>query len=239
MANPKLKVEKRKVFGRKVKKLRRQGILPGNIYGKKIKSQAVQVSLKEFEKVYKKAGETGIVELILGREKTPRKVLIHNVQLHPVTDQFLHADFHQVVLTEQVKADIPIEIVGESPAVREKKGMLLTTLDEVEVEALPTDLPDKIKVDISKLTEVDQEIKAGELKLSKKVALLTDPNLVICKISPLVTKEAEELVKEEEAAAEAAKEEAAKEAPPEEAPPKRQPVEKEEKEKSGEEKKKE
>ena len=161
-----------------------------------------------------------------------RPVLIHNIQLHPVTDQFLHADFHQVVLTEKVKADIPIEIVGEPPAVKEKKGILLSILDEVEVEALPTDLLDKIEVDVSKLAEVGQEIRVGELKLSKKASLLTDPNSIICKIGPLVTKKAEELAKEEEVAAEVAKEEVvkevveeevieeeAKEASPEKAPP--------------------
>lgn len=236
MVNSKLKVEKRKVFGRKVKKLRGEGILPANIYGKKVKSQAIQVDLKEFEKVYKETGETGIVDLVLGQGKA-RPVLIHNLQIHPVTDQFLHADFHQVVLTEKVKADIPIEIVGQSPAVKEKKGILLTTLDEIEVEALPADLPDKIEVDVSKLTEVDQEIRAGELKLATKATLLTDPNLIICKIGPLVTKKAEELVKEEEAAAEAAKE-AIKEEDKEtkEVLPEKAPVEKEAKEKPAEEK---
>lgn len=222
MANPKLKVEKRKISGRRVKKLRQKGILPANIYGKKVKSQAVQVPLKEFERVYQKAGETGVVELLFGKGK-PRPVLIHNVQTHPVTDQFLHADFHQVVLTEKVTADIPIAMVGSSPAVEEKKGILLMTLDEVEVEALPADFPDKIEVDVSNLAEVDQEVRASQLKLPKKVTLLTDPNLIVCKISPLVTKEAEELAKEEEAAAEAAKEEVAKEAPPKEAPPEKAP----------------
>ena len=215
MINPKLKVEKRKVLGRKVKKLRRDEILPANIYGKKVKSQAIQVDLKEFKKIYEKTGETGIVELILGQGK-PRSVLIHNVQLHPVTDQFLHADFRQVVLTEKVKADIPIEIVDQPPAVKEKKGILLTILDEIEVEALPADLPDKIEVDVSKLTEVDQEIRVGDLKLSRKVVLLTDPKSIICKIGPLITKKAEELAKKEEAVTEAAKEEVKEEGEKEE-----------------------
>ncbi|MBL7150452.1 50S ribosomal protein L25 [Candidatus Microgenomates bacterium] len=233
MVNSKLKVEKRKVFGRKVKKLRGEGILPANIYGKKVKSQAIQVDLKEFEKVYKETGETGIVDLVLEQGKA-RPVLIHDLQIHPVTDQFLHVDFHQVVLTEKVKADIPVELVGESPAVQEKKGILLTTLDEIEVEALPADLPDKIEIDVSKLTEVDQEIRAGELKLTTKATLLTDPNLIICKIGPLVTKKAEELVKKEEAAAEAVKE--AVEEETKEAPLEKAPVEKEAKEKPAEEK---
>ena len=240
MTNPKLKVEKRKVFGRKVKKLRGEGILPANIYGKKVKSQAIQVDLKEFEKVYKETGETGIVDLVLGQGKA-RPVLIHNLQTHPVTDQFLHVDFHQVVLTEKVKADIPVELMGESPAVQEKKGILLIILDEIEVEALPADLPDKIEVDASKLTEVDQEIRAGELKLAAKATLLTDPNLIICKIGPLVTKKAEELAKEEEAAAEAAKEETVEEVVEQEVKeaPEEKKEEKEAEQKQPEEEKKE
>ncbi|MBL7159492.1 50S ribosomal protein L25 [Candidatus Microgenomates bacterium] len=217
MPNPKLKVEKRKTLGRKIKKLRREGILPANIYGKKVKSQAVQVGLKEFEKIYADAGETSIIDLIVEAGKT-RSVLIHNVQIHPVTDQFLHADFRQVVLTEKVKADIPVEIVSESPAVKEKKGILLTILDEIEIEALPADLLDKIEVDVSQLTEVNQEIKVSDLKLAKKVDFLTDSNSIICKIGPLVTKEAEELAKEEEAAAEEAVEKEGKEAAEEKAP---------------------
>ena len=234
MLNPKLKVEKREILGRKIKQLRREGILPANIYGKKVKSQAVQVGLKEFEKVYADTGETGIVDLVVGKGKT-RSVLIHNVQIHPVTDQFLHADFRQVVLTEKVKADIPVEVVGESPAVKDKKGILLTILDEIEIEALPADLLDKIEVDVSQLTEVDQEIKVSDLKLAKKVDFLTDPSLIICKIGPLVTKEAEELAKEDEAAAEEAKEEATEEVAEKEA--KEKPEEKEAEKKPVEDKK--
>ena len=92
--------------------------------------------------------KTGVVELQLKGETKVRPVLIHNVQLHPVTDQPLHADFYQVSLKEKVTTEIPVELVGESPAVKEQAGVLTQPLSEVEVEALPTELPDKFEEDI-------------------------------------------------------------------------------------------
>jgi large subunit ribosomal protein L25 len=179
-----LKVEKRKVLGKKVKKLRKEGILPANIYGKNVKSLAVQVSLKDFLSVYKKVGETGIVEIMVEGEKTPRYVLIHNVQKDPVSDQPLHADFHQVSLTEKITASIPVELVGESPAVQQKLGVLIQPLSEVEVEALPTDLPEQFTIDISSLKEVDQAITVGDLKPPAGVKILTSEKEILVKINP-------------------------------------------------------
>lgn len=222
-----LKAGKRSILGRKVKNLRKKGIVPANIYGKKIKSTPVAVVEKEFTAVYNKAGTTGLVELVVDEKKHP--VLIHNIQYHPVTDQPLHADFFQVDLKEKVTAEVPLEFVSESPAVRDKLGVLLTILDEVEVEALPADLPENIKVDVSKLSVVDQSIKVGKLKVDSKVKITTDPNLDVVKVAPLVSKEAEQMVKEEEekAAAAAKVVEEVAEAEVAEAPVKKKPEEKE------------
>src|SRR5262245_30524098 len=120
-----LKVEKRDIFGKKLKKLRKTGVLPGNIYGKDVKSTAVQVALKDFEAVYKQAGETGLVELELGAAKHP--VLIHNVQLDYVTHAPLHADFFQVNLKEKVKTMVPVVLINEPKAVTDKVGLMLQT----------------------------------------------------------------------------------------------------------------
>lgn len=206
MDKQKLKVTKREILGRKVKKLRREGILPANVFGKKITSQAVQVDLREFNQIHEKVGETGVVELLLSGKRRP--VLIHNVQIDPVTRVPLHADFHQVSLKEKVTAVVPVELVGEAQAVKEKKGALLTLLNELEVEALPGDLPDRIKVDVTQLKEIDEVVKVSQLKVSDKVKIITDENLDVVKVESLVSKEAEELVKEEEAKAEEAKAEA-------------------------------
>jgi large subunit ribosomal protein L25 len=97
--------------------LRKQGILPSNLFGKKIKSQALQIALNEFEKVWKEVGESGLIDIEVGEKVHP--VLIHNVQIHPVSGMPLHADFHEVSLTEKTTAKVPIELIGESPAVKQ------------------------------------------------------------------------------------------------------------------------
>lgn len=192
----------RTITGKKVKNLRKSGMLPATIYGKTIKSVSVSVIREDFEKVFAKAGETGIVELTVDKEKRP--VLIHMVQRDAVTNFPIHIEFHQVDLKEKVHAKIPLSIVGESPAVKEHLGVLLTVLDEVEVEALPTDLPEHIIVDVSSLAEVDQELKVSNLVFSADVTVLTDKELTVVKVGSLVTKEAEAQAAEEAAAKAAA-----------------------------------
>lgn len=199
MKTYKLKTTKRTLLGKKVKKLRKEGNLPATVYGKDFKSQSVQVNLKEFQEVYKAAGETGIVELGLDKETLP--ILIHNIHYHPITSQPLHADFYKVNLKEKVSASIPLVVVNEAPAVANKVGVLLNILSEVAVEALPTELPEKIEVDVAGLSEINSVVKVSDLKVSDKVTIKTDGNLEVVKIAPLVSKEAEKLAKEEEAAA--------------------------------------
>ena len=205
MKRHKLKVEKRKILGKQVKKLRRDGILPGNVYGKEIKSASVQVPLKEFQTVFNEAGETGLVDLDLEGKIIP--VLIQNVQ-SDYKNNVLHADFYQVNLKEKVKAMVPLEIVGEPKAVTEKLGLLINVLSEAEVEALPEDLPEKIEVNVEHLAAVDDQITVADLKVAAGVTVLTDPTQVVSKIDELVSKEAQELAAQEAAEAEAAKAEA-------------------------------
>ena len=120
MKREKVSVEKRKILGKKVKKLRREGILPANVYGKDMKSLAVQLPQKDFEKVFKKAGETGLVDVIVDSQTIP--VLIHNVQTDYL-ENYLHADFFKVNLKEKVKTMVPILITGEPKAVVDKVGL--------------------------------------------------------------------------------------------------------------------
>ena len=203
-----LLAEEREVFGRKVKSLRNNGLLPANVYGKKIKSKALQVDKGEFLKVFKRAGETGLIELVSkkGSAKDKRTVLIHNVQMNPVSDQPIHADFFQVDLKEKVTADVPVELLGESPAEKAGKGTVVQQLDEVEVTALPADLPDKFSIDISGLLEVDDAILVSELKVDKeKVKIEASPEQIVVKVEP-VEEEVEEVEKEAPIEGEAAKE---------------------------------
>lgn len=188
MANPKLIAQPRKILGRKVKKLRREGVLPANLYGKKIKSQALEMNSIDFFKIYKEVGETGLVDLTIGSQVHP--VLIHNLQTHSVTSEPLHVDFRQVSLTEKTTATVPIEIRGEAPAVEQKLGILIQPLIEVEVEALPADLPDELVVDVSQLAEVNQVITVADLVYDKKkVEVKAEPTQVVAKINPLEKEE--------------------------------------------------
>lgn len=207
-----LTAEIRDIVGRKVKNLRKTGKIPATVYGKNVKSVSVTVAADAFEKVYKEAGETGLVELAVGKDIRP--VLVHTLQKDPVSNHLLHVEFHQVDLKEKVHANVPLEFVGDAPAVIGKVGVLLTLIDEVEVEALPTDLPEKLDVDVSKLGEVNQEVKVGELKVPTGVTLLTDKDQSVVRVGALISKEAEAEAAAEAAAAAAAAAEAAAAAPP-------------------------
>lgn len=186
-----LKADRREILGRRVKILRSAGVLPGNLYGKKVASEALKVNLGEFEKVFREAGETQIVELNLGKAKKP--VLIHNVQQDPVTDTVIHVDFLQIDLKEKVTAQVPVELIGTSPAEKEGKGIVVQQIDEIEVEALPTDLPEKFEVDISALANENESILIKDLKVdSKKIEIKNSPDQVIVKVEQ--PKQEEEIV---------------------------------------------
>ena len=188
MTTHNLKVDKREITGKKVKNLRRDGLLPGNIFGKKIKSQAVQVASKEFAKVYEEVGETSIIDLTLDSVNIP--VLVSGLQLNPVTGDFLHIDFRQVNLKEKITATVPIELVGVAPAEKNGLGILVQQLNEVEVEALPTDFPENIEVDVSNLVEGDQSISVGDLKYDKaKLTLAANEEQLVAIITPLQKEE--------------------------------------------------
>jgi len=206
MSNLKIKAEKRKIQGRKVKKLREQGILPANIYGNKIKSQAIKVKKSDFSDIFKQAGETGLIDLMLEGKKRP--ALIHNVQVDPVSDEVLHADFLQVDLKQKVTAQVPIYIVGESPAEKEG-GTVVQHIDEIEVEALPKDLPEKFEVNAVRLIEINSTFSVSDIKVDKsKIEIKNDPEQIIVKVEP--PREEEEIVeevKEEEVEGEAVSEE--------------------------------
>lgn len=216
--HPKLKVEKRTVLGKKVKNLRKDGVLPANIYGKGIKSESVSVKLKDFEAIYKETGETGLVELQLDDQTRP--VLIKNLQLEYVERNPVHVDFYQVNLKEKVKTMVPIEVVGEPKAVTDKLGLLLTPISEVEVEALPADLPEKIEVNVENLAAVGDQITVSQLKVPSTVTILTDSEQVVVKIDELVSKKTAELAQQmaEEAAAAQAPAEGEEKAPEGETP---------------------
>jgi len=186
-----LNAEKREVVGRRVKNLRKDGKIPANIYGKKVKSLAVSLEEKEFRKIYEQVGETGIVNLIVRGEEEGRPVLIKNIQLDPVTDRPVHIDLRQIILTEKISAMIPVELKGEPLAVSEKVGILFQVLSEIEIESLPADLPEKFVVDVSILKAVGDQVLVKDLSLEEKgrIVVKTDVDQVVAKIEPLAEEE--------------------------------------------------
>lgn len=197
-----LKAEPRTITGKQVKKLRRTGILPANIYGRDFKSTSIQVPTKEFEKVYAIAQGTGLVDVEVNGEIHP--VLIQNVAEDHNKNEFLHADFYKVNLKEKITAKIPVEGVGEAKAETDKVGLLEQPVSEIEIEALPTELPDKIEVDVTNLAVVGDQVIVEQLTIPTGVTVLSEPSQVVFKIGELVSKETEEVLAEAEAEAEAA-----------------------------------
>ncbi len=199
-----LNATERKILGKKVKKLRADGLLPAHIFGKGVDSEAVAVNIKEFLSTFHKAGETGLVDLKIGSDKV-RPVLIREVQYDPMSGSPIHIDFYQVNLSEKVKVAVPIVQIGEQPeAVHLGEAIILQPLNEIEVEALPTDLPEKLEVDISILKQIDDAVTLGQLNFDKsKITISADPEEVVVKLAPAVTAEMEKLM-EEEAAEQAA-----------------------------------
>ncbi|MDO8451553.1 MAG: 50S ribosomal protein L25 [bacterium] len=184
-----LDAKPREITGRKVKKLRKIGLIPVSIYGKNIKSASFAVVRKEFEKVYGEAGGTGLIEI--QGSGADRHVLVHDVQIHPVSAEILHVEFFQVDLNEKVRANVPLELTGESQAVSDKIGVILTLVDEVSVEALPAKLPEKLSVDVSVLHDIGQEISVSDLLVPLDVTVLADAHLVLVRLGALVSKEAQ------------------------------------------------
>ncbi len=216
-----LSVGPREVLGKKVKRLRREGVIPANVYGFEQQSVAIQVPKDDLIHLLRTAGRNDIVYLRLDGEE-PRPTFLRLVQRNPVTDAILHVDFYQISLQKKVRMEVQVSLVGTAPAEQTHGGTLLHSLDRITVEGLPMDIPSVIEVDVSGLEEIDAAIHVGELTVVGEVTVLTDPEQVVAKIAPpQVEKEVEAEVEEvegEEAAegAEAAAGEAAGEAAPEE-----------------------
>ncbi len=203
-----LKASERVILGKNVRKLRKSGLVPAHVFGKGLETEHVSVDLKEFLKVAKQAGETGVIELKIGEEKT-RPVMIKGMSQNANTDEIQNIDFYQVDLKKKVTVPVPLTLVGEDP---EKVGLgeaiVLQMLNEVSVEALPTDLVDAIEVNTSILKEIDDAITVGQLSYNREtLTVLDDPESIVVKLAPAVTAEMEALLEEQAAEAAAVVEE--------------------------------
>ncbi len=172
-----LKAEPRTVTGRRpVRRLRRTGMIPAVLYGPGVEPRNLQVRALDVEKLLRTGATTQLVDLYIEGEAQPQKVLIREIQRHPVKRSLLHVDLVQVSLLEKLEVEVPIVLVGESPAVASGLGTVNQVLDTVAVLCLPTDIPAQIEVDLSALTEEHDVIRAGELSLPERVELAEEPD---------------------------------------------------------------
>lgn len=189
----------------KGKKLRKQGVVPANIYGASKPSQAIQVDPKMFLKLHQEAGETSLVYLSVGEKKTKIPVLIDDVQYDVYGNELLHVTFKQVDLKDKITAEIPVVVVGEFDV---DNAVLVTVRDTIEVEALPTDFPEKFEIHAEKLTEIGQTVTLADLQYdSSKVTLILGENGLEAPVVLVqeMKEEVEEEVAEEEVALEGEK----------------------------------
>ena len=195
-ATPSLSATKRDL-GVSPSQLRREGILPGVLYGKETEATALSIPFDTFERLYRQTGETTIINLAIEGESAPRQVLVKDTQFDPVEGRHIHVDFYQIKADEELKATVPLEFINEAPAVKEFGGILITNKDEVEVECLPKDLPHNIEVDLSVLTEIDSAVTVKDLKVPAGVKILAEPDESIVVVTPPAAEEVEPEVKSE------------------------------------------
>ena len=182
-----LKAQLREETGSKLKSLREKGIMPAVVYGSNHKPVSVQVSYEEFKKIFDQSGESTLVKLKIGNET--KNVLIHEISKDPITGKIIHVDFYQVKMDKIIKAEVPLVFEGEAPAVKNMEGVLVKTINHLEVEALPKDLPHEIKVDISVLDAFDKHIRVKDLILPQGVKIDLDLEEVIVSVMPPRTEE--------------------------------------------------
>ncbi len=197
-----LKVEKREVNGKKVRFLRQKGIVPAHLFGHNVDSLALQGDAAILGKVIAQAGKTRLIDLKVGKSQKGHNVMVREVQKDPIRGGLVHVDFYEVNMNEKIRVEVPISIVGESPALKIRENMLYQTLNSLLVECLPDKMPDRIRIDISTIVEVDQAIHVKDVVIPD-VAILNDLDLQIVKVA-LRPVEVVEEVKPTVAAAEGA-----------------------------------
>lgn len=163
------------------KQTRRDGLVPAVIYGKNFANTSLAIEKTALARLYKEAGTSNLVNLILDDGKS-EKTLIHDVQRDLMTEEITHIDFYKVNMKEKIHAEIPLSFVGDSKAVIENEGTLITPKDSIEVECLPADLIPELEVDISVLDDFEKDIRVSDLKLPEGIEILDDAEEVIAHV---------------------------------------------------------
>jgi len=175
-----IQTENREVFGKRLEPFRKKGKLPAVLYGPKEKTQSIFISLKDFKKLWDEAGESTVIQLNLG--DTKKEVLIQDVAMDPIKGEPVHVDFYAVLMDKPIQASVSLVFEGVSPAVKNLGGILVKVMYELEVEALPKNLPHELNVDISTLANLEDKISAQAVILPQGVELISNPDETVALI---------------------------------------------------------
>lgn len=183
----KLKAQKRSITGSKVKVLREAGMIPAVIYGKGMEAINLEVPVKDFTKILQQAGESTLVYLDVDGKDYP--TIIHDVSRGHLNSEVVHADFYKVNLDEKIKAMIPVIFEGESPAVKNLGGVFVRNINEIEVEALPQNLPHEIRINVSILANFDDQVSFKDVDLGSDVKIIGEADSIIATIQAPMSEE--------------------------------------------------
>ena len=189
-----LKAELRDVTGKKVKTLRNAGLVPAEVYGQGLDNLTIQIDEKTLRSVLNEAGNTNLIGIKVGRKKAVNTLARH-IQYSTIKQDILHVDFYAVNMSETVAVSVPVQFIGEAPAI-EQGGMLVSGLNEIEIEALPGDLPETIDIDITVLTDFGDAIHVGSLNLPEGITVLSSPDSLVVSAQAPRLAEVEEEVEE-------------------------------------------
>ena len=178
-----LQAHTRTIVGKKVKALRAAGKLPAVLYGHDLKPQSLELDAHDFGKIFDDAGQNTILDLKIEGGKD-YNVLVHQIDRDSVHDIIQHVDFYRVKMDEEIRTNVPLHFIGESTAVFQDGGSLLTNLEELEIETLPAHLPANIEVDISVLDDFEKTITVADVAAPDQVKILNDPEELIAKVEP-------------------------------------------------------
>jgi large subunit ribosomal protein L25 len=176
-----LEVNRREIFGRQVKALRRSGKLPAILYGKEMESIPVSMEARPIQRMINQITPSSLIKIDVDGQVY--HTLLRDRQINFLTGEVTHLDFLVVSLTETVKTEVALHFDGEAPAVKDFNGVINTSLDSIEVECLPQDLPNRIRVDLTVLKQIGNAILVRDLPIPPKVTVLTHPEVKVVHVT--------------------------------------------------------
>jgi len=184
----------RQVIGKQVKALRRAGQVPAILYGRNVEPMALQLEARSLNRVLSRVGQSRLIKLNVQGQPEPHMALARAIHREPITGSLYHVDFLAVSMTEKIKVQVQVILVGESPAVQRGEGVLVHALNSIEIQCLPGDLMDAIRVDVSTLDKVDAQVAVKDLKVSEGIEILAGPDEMVVRVTPVREEKVEEVV---------------------------------------------